>query len=141
MAKGDYDYVEEMVKEYHPDDGIIRRCVINYDAIAEGLCIVIRNERYPVSLEVRKQFRKDYEKYVSRRLREIKEPLAIIIFQGRYNPYIPRNPPRNGMAYIEDGLRQVLKSLPKPPKGGKYAFPALRIVREEDGSDAFIIPR
>ena len=141
MSKKDYDYVVEMMKEYHSDDGIKKRCIIDYDAIAEGLCIATRSERKPVSFEVKAQFRRAYERYVSRRLSEIKEPLAIIMFQGIYNPIIPRNRPRNGMVYIEDNLRQVLRNLPKLPNGEKYAFPALKILREEDGSDAFIFPR
>ena len=51
MSKKAYDYVVEMMKEYHPDDGIKKRCIINYDAIAEGLCIATRSERKPVSLK------------------------------------------------------------------------------------------
>ena len=141
MSKKDYDYVVEMMKEYHSDDGIKKRCIIDYDAIAEGLCIATRSEKKPVSFDVKAQFRRAYERYVSRRLSEIKEPLAIIMFQGIYNPIIPRNRPRSGMVYIEDNLRQVLRNLPKLPNGEKYAFPALKILREEDGSDAFIFPR
>ena len=141
MFRKDYDYVVEMMKEYHPDDGIKKPCVINYDAIAEQLCIVTRSEKKPVSSEVKEKFREAYERYVIRRLSEIKEPLAIIMFQGTYNPIIPRNQPRKGMVYIEDNLRQVLRNLPKLPKGEKYAFPALKIIRSEDGSDAFIFSR
>ena len=92
-------------------------------------------------MRLRRRFRRAYERYVSRRLSEIKEPLAIIMFQGTYKPIIPRNQPRNGMVYIEDNLRQVLRILPKLPNGEKYAFPALKILREEDGSEAFIFPR
>ena len=139
MSKKDYDYVVEMMKEYHSDDGIKKRCIIDYDAIAEGLCIATRSEKKPVSFDVKAQFRRAYERYVSRRLREINDPLAIIMFQGTYEPVILRNRPRNGMSYIEDNLRQVIKGLPKLSRGEHYVFPALKIIRAEDGSDAFIL--
>ena len=140
MSKSDYDYVVEAMKEYHSKDDEKRCYIINYDAIAEGLYIATRSERWPVSSELREQFKKSYKQYVSNRLEEINEPLVIIMFQGRYNRIIPRNLPRNGMHYVEDNLRQVLDSLPKLKAGEKYIFPALKIIRAEDGSDAFILP-
>ena len=140
MSRSDYDYVVEAMKEYHSEDDGKRRCIINYDAIAEGLYISTRSERWPVSSEVKEQFKKAYKQYVSNRLEEINEPLVIIMFQGRYNRIIPRNRPRNGMHYVEDNLRQVLDSLPKLKAGEKYVFPALKIIRAEDSSDAFILP-
>ena len=141
MSKSDYDYVVEAMKEYHSEDDEKKCCTINYDAIAEGLYIATGSERWPVSSELKEQFKKAYKRYVSNRLKEINEPLVIIMFQGRHNRIIPRNRPRNGMYYVEDNLRQVMKSLPKLKAGENYAFPALKIIRAEDGSDAFILPR
>lgn len=139
MSKSDYDYVVEMMKEYEPEDNQKRRCIINYEAIAEGLCITKGKVKVPASVEVKRKFREEYEKYVNRTLRMTKEPLAIIVFQGRYNPPRPINFHRKEMTYIEDCLSQVINSLPRLPKGEKYVFPILRIIKDEEGTDAFII--
>ena len=139
MLKSDYDYVVEMMKEYHHEDDVKRWYVINYDAIADALCIATRSKKWSGTSEVKNRFKEEYKSYVSRRLREINDPLAIIMFQGTYEPVILRNRPRNGMSYIEDNLRQVIKGLPKLSRGEHYVFPALKIIRAEDGSDAFIL--
>lgn len=136
-----YDYVYEMVKEYHAEDDDAREFRINYEAIAEKLCIASRKERWAVSSDVKEQFRRAYETYVERRIREIKDPLAIIMFQGTFKPIVPRNQPRRGMVYIEDNLRKITDTLPKLSRGEKYVFPALKIIRAENGTDVIIMSR
>lgn len=141
MAKRDYDYVVEMMKAYHPENNQKRRYTINYDAIAEGLCIVAGKERWPVRPKEKEQFRNAYKSYVSERLSKITDPVVTVMFQGTYDPIVRRNRPRKGMSYIEDNLKQVLKSLPRLESGEKYVFPALKIIRDEEGADAFVYPR
>ena len=137
-----YDYTVEMMKKYQPESKEKYRRKPDYDMVAEGLFIVTDDGiRKPVDNSVRELFRKRYETYVKRRLHESKDPLAIFMFQGEYKPMLQRNRPRRGMTYIEDNLRQVIKELPKLPEGERYIFPALRIIREEEGTEAFVLSK
>lgn len=136
-----YDYVVEMTKKHKGDDDEKVWREIDFSIISDELYIVSGRERREVTAEVRETFRKKYRKYVINRMENIGSGLAIVMFQGTYRRIIPRNSPRNGMSYIEDNVRQVVKQLPKLPKGERYVFPALKIIISENGVDFFVFPR
>lgn len=140
MYKSDYDYVVETKREYHPDDGIKRRGIIHYDVIAESLCIVVDNRRWPVKQEVKEKFKKEYKSYVTRRIKQVKPLLGEIVFQGNYNPINLPKQAKSGKWYFDDRLKPVLKSLPKLNDGEKYAFLRLQVFKTEMGFEAHEIP-
>ena len=137
-----YDYTVEMMRKYQPKEKVKWEGSPYYREVAEGLFIVTADgDRKPADKNVKELFRKTYERYVERRLHESRDPLAIFMFQGWYKPIFQRNRPRKGMVYIEDNVQQVIKVLPKLLKGERYGFPALRIIREEEGTEAFVLSR
>ena len=138
-----YDYTVEMMRNYHGQTDAEFWKKIDFSIVSEELYIICRGEKKEVTDEVRESFRKAYKKYINAKMKEIggKLKLAIVMFQGTYRRIIPRNSPRNGMSYIEDNVRQVVKQLPKLPKGERYVFPALKIIISENGVDFFVFPR
>ena len=136
-----YDYATEMMKKYEQEKETDIWKEVDYSIISDGLYIVSREGKRPVDEEVRQTFKKKYKKYVKAKMTEIGDTYAIVMFQGTYRRIVPRNSPRNGMIYVEDNLRQVVKSLPKLERGERYAFPALRIVKNEMGVDFLVFRR
>ena len=138
-----YDYTVEMMRNYHEQTDAEFWKKIDFSIVSEELYIICRGEKKEVTDEVRESFRKAYKKYINAKMKEIGEKLklAIVMFQGTYRRIIPRNSPRKGMSYIEDNVRQVVKQLPKLPKGERYVFLALKIIISENGVDFFVFPR
>lgn len=136
-----YDYATEMMRKYEQEKETDIWKEVDYSIISDGLYIVSREGKRPVDEEVRQTFKKKYKKYVKAKMTEIGDTYAIVMFQGTYRRIVPRNSPRNGMIYVEDNLRQVVKSLTKLERGERYAFPALRIVKNEMGVDFLVFRR
>ena len=112
-----YDYATEMMRKYEQEKETDIWKEVDYSIISDGLYIVSREGKRPVDEEVRQTFKKKYKKYVKAKMTEIGDTYAIVMFQGTYRRIVPRNSPRNGMIYVEDNLRQVVKSLPKLERG------------------------
>ena len=136
-----YDYTVEMMREYKPEKVESFEERIDFRIISDKLCVASKQGRIPVSKKVKEAFRKKYKQYVTRKMEELGETYGIIMFQGTYNRIIPRNNPRNGMIYIEDNLKQVLKALPELEDGERYVFPALRVIKADYGIDYAVISR
>ncbi len=136
-----YDYTVEMMRKNYEQTKAEFWKEIDFSIISDGLYIISGGKRIEVSDETKETFRKKYRKYVINQMEKIGSRLAIVMFQGTYRRIIPRNSPRNGMSYIEDNVRQVVKQLPKLPKGERYVFPALKIIISENGVDFFVFPR
>lgn len=136
-----YDYVYEVAKKYPYEEENNREVRIDYDEIAENLSIVSASGRKPVTEDVRRTFEETYRDYVEERISEVDNPLAIFMFQGTYNPLAQINRPRRGMTYVSDYLREVTRKLPKLPKGERYVFPALKVIRTEVDTQVFVLNR
>lgn len=134
-----YDYTVEMMRKYHEEKGIEYK--INYGKIAANLIIDGKNGKREASDDVKRRFMELYMVYVETLLKETKSPLAIFMFQGTHFRMVHRNPLRRGMIYIEDDLREIIKLLPELPKGEFYVFPALKIIRSEEGVKPFVLIR
>lgn len=107
--------------------------------VAKKLCVVKKTGTRPVSAKVKKRFRKEYEKYVERRLGEFSGQSVIIVFQEPHSPLKELRPKNNGRTYIEDNLKEVIKCLPYLQKGERYSFPALRIIVNPENLEFFVI--
>ena len=139
MSKKDYDYVVEMMRKYQEEEGTEYR--IDYGMIAGNLIIDGKDGKKEVSLDVKQRFMELYIIYVETLMKENKSPLAIFMFHGEHFKMVRRNPLRRGMVYIEDDLRAITKLLPELPEGEIYVFPALQIIRSEEGEEPFILVR
>lgn len=135
-----YDYTVEMMKKYKEEKTEFWE-EINFACISESLCIVSKGRIIEVDDKLKEAFRKKYKKHVKNKLRRLKDKYAIVMFQGTYKRIIPRNSPRRGMIYIEDNLKDVINELPKLKDGERYVFPALKVIKAENGTDFFIFQR
>lgn len=141
MEEEVYDYVYEVTKRYpckNENNGEVR---IDYDEIAKKLSIVSASGRKPVTEGVRRTFEEAYRAYVEGCMRKVNNQLAIFMFQGTYKPLTQINRPRRGMTYVSDYLREVTRKLPKLPKGERYVFPALKVIRAEEDTKVFVLNR
>lgn len=131
-----YDYAVEMMRKYHEEEGIEYK--INYGEIAANLLIDGKDGKRKASDDVKMRFMELYTVYVETLMKETQSPLAIFMFQGMHFRMVRRNPLRRGMIYIEDDLRAIIKLLPELPEGDFYVFPALKIIRSEEGVIPFV---
>ena len=122
-----YDYVEEMTKDWlnelmeKVDDK-----PFSYEDISKRLTVVTNMGERQVSGKVRRLFEKLYEQYVEKRVGEVSERNATIIFCEKHNKCVSKYTAR-GVAYYNDNLLEVIKALPYCREGEYYKFPALRV--------------
>lgn len=120
-----YDYVEEMTKEWLSEFKVDDK-PFSYADISKKLTIVTNVGERKVTGKVRRLFEKLYEQYVEKRIGEIPEKNATIIFCEKHNKRVSKYAVRD-VAYYNDNLSEVIKALPYCREGEYYKFPALRV--------------